>query len=226
MTDLPAKPLPISADALNKELYFPTPIFFRDVPDVAPINRKLAEDIYTWREADPDGVVRSNMKQAGSWHSTVDMQTRPEFQAFVQMVTATVQLVYDDLGYDPACPAKCDNMWANINPRHGFNRHHVHPNVLWSGVYYVQAPENAGRIYFTDPRVQAQMVTPHFAPDQERQRELWQEVHYAPVAGRLVLFPAWLGHEVQPNLSELEGRAGDRISISFNYFQAPREERK
>lgn len=47
-------------------------------------------------------------------------------------------------------------------------------------------------------------------------------MHYEPVAGRLILFPAWLGHEVQPNLSKLKGKAGDRISISFNYLQAPR----
>lgn len=211
-------------DLLAKELYFPTQIYFRDIPDVEAVNRELKQHIYAWRTADPEGIVRSNMKQAGSWHSAVDMHTRPEFQEFRRMVTATVQLVYDDLGYDPAYRAECDNMWANINPRHGFNRHHTHPNVLWSGVYYVQVPDNAGRIYFDDPRVQAQALIPRFAPERERSRETWAEVYYDPAPGRILLFPAWLSHEVQPNLSEREGEAADRISIAFNYIQAPVEE--
>ena len=35
----------------------------------------------------------------------------------------------------------------------------------------------------------------------------------------MILFPGWLMHEVEPNMSELEGPAGDRISVSFNLFQ-------
>ena len=31
------------------------------------------------------------------------------------------------------------NMWANINPPGGSNTPHVHPNSLFSGVYYVKA---------------------------------------------------------------------------------------
>jgi len=221
----PSPPLKAQG-SLVKELYFPTQIYFRDIPGVGAINEQIKKDIYAWRAADPEGIERSNMKRAGSWHSSVDMHTRPEFQEFRRMVTATAQLVYDDLGYDPAWRAECDNMWANINPRHGSNRYHVHPNVLWSGVYYVQVPDNAGRIYFHDPRVQAQMVTANYAPDRDRQRESWGEVYYEPVAGRIILFPAWLGHEVQPNLTQQEGEAGDRISISFNYIQVRRNEKK
>ena len=223
MNDVTQKPLPKSG-TLNKELYFPTQIYFRDIPKVEAINKTLKRDIYSWRETDVEGIVRSNVKQAGSWHSTVDMHTRPEFQEFRRMVTETMQNIYTDLGYDPDYRPECDNMWANINPRNGFNRHHTHPNVLWSGVYYVHTPENCGRLYFSDPRVQAQVMPPRYIPGQDRtQRETWSEVHYEAVAGRILFFPGWLGHEVQPNLSELEGEAGDRISISFNYFQTKRD---
>jgi uncharacterized protein (TIGR02466 family) len=47
-------------------------------------------------------------------------------------------------------------------------------------------------------------------------------VYYEPLEGRLLLFPAWLQHEVEPNLAEQDGPAGDRISVSFNLFQQRR----
>jgi hypothetical protein len=54
---------------------------------------------------------------------------------------------------------------------------------------------------------------------QRRAADTWHEVHYQPIAGRLVVFPAWLAHAVQPNMSILPGAEGDRISISFNFHQ-------
>lgn len=204
---------------LKKELYFPTQIYFCDVPGAKTVNKQLVEAIYALRDGDPHGIVRSNVKRIGSWHSATDLNHRKEFHKFTRLLDAVVNQIYQDLGYDPATRAVCDNMWANINPRHGYNRYHTHPNVLWSGVYYVRAPAGSGRIHFRDPREQAQSVTPRFPEGKERTRELWSEVYYEPGAGRLIVFPAWLGHEVEPNLTTEEGADGDRISISFNYVQ-------
>lgn len=50
----------------------------------------------------------------------------------------------------------------------------------------------------------------------------WQEINYEPVEGRMILFPSWLRHEVESNLCDLGGTAAGRISISFNYGQAPK----
>jgi uncharacterized protein (TIGR02466 family) len=44
---------------------------------------------------------------------------------------------------------------------------------------------------------------------------LWREVHYQPIAGRLIMFPSWLNHCVDPNQSD-----DIRISVSFNFLQA------
>jgi len=40
--------------------------------------------------------------------------------------------------------------------------------------------------------------------------------------GRLIMFPAWVGHAVQPNLASETGPKGDRISVSFNLYQRRR----
>jgi uncharacterized protein (TIGR02466 family) len=213
----------VPAVKLVRELYFPTFIHYQDLADATELNAAIRPAIYAWRTADPDGIVRSNVYTVGSWHSRLDMQRREEYRPLCDRILAAVQVIFDDLGYDAAYGPSIDNMWANINPRHGFNRSHVHPNVLWSGVYYVQAPPGCGRIFFSDPRVQAQMCTPRYAPDQPRKNEVWSEVYFEPIEGRLILFPAWLSHEVEPNLCELEDAAGDRISVSFNLAQRLRD---
>ena len=211
------------SDLLKREFYFPTFIYFKDVPGGAEMNRQLKQAIYAMREEDAVGLHRSNVKQAGAWHSQDDLNRRPEFAELSREVLEAAERVYQDQAYDPDFQPAMDNMWANISPRHAFNRTHVHPGVIWSGVYYVQAPEKSGRIYFTDPRVQAQMLRPRIHAEGRKQAHNWTEVYFEPVEGRLILFPAWLSHEVEPNLSEAEGDAGMRISISFNLFQRRKE---
>jgi uncharacterized protein (TIGR02466 family) len=213
---------PAAAGRLMREIYFPTVIYFLDVPDAASLNDAMKAHIYAWRAQDGEGIVRSNVRRTGAWHSRLDMHQRVEYQGLVDQVLAAARPIYEEMGYDAAYEPAIDNMWANVNPRHAFNRSHIHPNVLWSGVYYVQAPPGAGRIYFTDPRAQAQAITARFAPDTPRNPLAWSEVYFEPVEGRILLFPAWLMHEVEPNLTELEGPAADRISVSFNLIQRRR----
>ena len=211
------------SDLLKREAYFPTYIYFKDVPGGAELNQALKQAIYAMREEDAVGLHRSNVKQAGAWHSQDDLNRRPEFVELSREVLEAAERVYRDQAYDPGFVPAIDNMWANVSPRHAFNRTHVHPGVIWSGVYYIQAPENSGRIYFTDPRVQAQMLRPRIHEEGRKQAHNWTEVYFEPVEGRLILFPAWLSHEVEPNLSQAEGDAGMRISISFNLFQRRKE---
>jgi len=203
---------------MHKEYYYPTQVYFTDLAQGDVLNAEVLDHIRSWREQDPNGVVRTNTPQTGGWHSQVDMHTRAEFRPLVREIFEMAQGVFDDQGYDKAFEPACDSMWVNINPRYASNRHHTHPHALWSGVYYVQTPDNCGLLYFNDPRPQTQVLTPYFDP-QRRPMETWNEVYYQPQAGRLIFFPAWLVHAVQPNLTEEKDEAGERISISFNFCQ-------
>lgn len=208
---------------LKREFYFPTLIYYQDMPDSQELNQTIKAHIYALRSKDRDGIVRSNVKQVGAWHSGLDLHQREEYRFVTNKILTAVQSIFDELGYDPGYEPVFDNMWANINPRYGYNRSHIHPNVLWSGVYYIQAPPDCGRIFFTDPRPQALVVTPRFVPNAQRKPEVWSEVYFEPIEGRLIVFPAWLTHEVEPNLSDRADLAGDRISISFNLRQKRRQ---
>lgn len=204
---------------MHKELYFPTPVYFRDIDAAAELNAALLRDILAWRAESPQGIERSNVARVGAWHSTADMHRRPEYAKLAGQVLDCMDHVFNDQGYDPDYEPALDMMWANISPRYGFNRSHNHPGVLWSGVYYVKAPDNCGRIFFSDPRAQAHVIEAFFPEQGERQPDVWSEVYYDAIEGRMLLFPAWLSHQVEPNLAAGDGQASERISISFNVFQ-------
>jgi len=127
------------------------------------------------------------------------------------MLYASQKTIYDQehLDSEPVL----GNMWANINPPGGMNRAHQHPNSLWSGVYYIKAPKNCGNLKIDDPRSVASMSRPKQKEGSVPAR-LYRETHYEPKAGRLIMFPAWLMHCVDPNESN-----DIRISVSFNFLQ-------
>ncbi len=204
---------------LFRELYYPTPIYYLDLDGADALNQFMLTRIYAWRDRDENGIVRSNQRNVGAWHSPTTMNALPEFDLFTQKIIQTMTGIYQDQQYDPDAGPVCFNMWANINPRGAYNRSHTHPGSLWSGVYYVQTPPDCGRVIFLDPRAQAEFALPRMAKDVKSQPMHWKEVHHNAVAGRLVVFPGWLRHEVEPNLCKLDAPYSDRISISFNFGQ-------
>jgi len=207
---------------LQREAFFPTLIYYLDLHGSAKLNAPLVSAIRRLQAEDTNGMHRSNVRQAGAWHSQDDLIRRPEFEDLAKAVLASMQQVFDDLEYDGDMEPVLDNMWANVSPRHAFNRMHTHPGVIWSGVYYVQSPSGSGRIFFADPRAQAGVLRPYLSEAGKNRPENWSEVFYEPIEGRMILFPAWLLHEVEPNLSDVSGDGGHRISISFNLRQRRR----
>ena len=189
-----------------RELYFPTPIYLFDIKDKS-INEQLEKDILNWYNNDK-GISRTNIS---GWHSTTDMHEKIEYKSLVNSLYEAQNKIYIEEHLDSE--AFLGNMWANINPKGAMNRSHIHPNSLWSGVYYVKAPKNCGHLKIDDPRSIALMSRPRLK-NIEHPTRLWREASFEAIAGRLIMFPAWLNHCVDPNMSnEL------RISISFNFMQ-------
>ena len=189
-----------------RDLVFPTPIYIADIKHPT-LNQQLEQNIINWSNQDK-GVVRTNIK---GWHSTTDMNLKPEYQDLVNMLYEAQRTIYDQEHLDSE--PFLGNMWANINPPGSMNRAHIHPNSLWSGVYYVKASENSGQLKIEDPKSVALMVRPRMKKGKPPRR-LWREDNYKPKAGRLIMFPSWLNHCVDTNESN-----DIRISVSFNFMQ-------
>lgn len=208
------------ADVFRRELYFPTAIYVTELENADALNAGLLRTIRAEREADQDGIQRSNVKQLGGWHSQNDLHKKDAYSDITAKIQAAADNVASDCGYDPKKKMKIGTMWSIINVPGSFNRSHIHPDCLWSGVYYVQAPEGAGQIEFTEPRTQNMMRTARHKPGEKRPRHCWTKVRYTPTPGKMIIFPAWLYHSVDPNLSEADGEDAERIIISFNINQA------
>ena len=189
------------------EYHFPTMIYIKDLHNPEKLNKYLEEHIMHWSQNDK-GVSKTN---AGGWHSSTDMNQKEEYNPLTIELFNMQEEIYkkENLSRKPVL----GNMWANINYPGCFNRPHIHPNSLFSGVYYVTAPKNSGNFMIYDPRPGVQMAMPN-RKEGKLPPEHWREVHYAPIAGRCIMFPSWLWHEVKPNESNQT-----RISVSFNFLQ-------
>ena len=192
---------------MNVEYFFPTPVYIKDIPNAVELNRYLEEKIIQWSQQDK-GVSKTN---AGGWHSTTEMNQKEEYNVLTKELFAMQDEIFakELLTQKPVL----GNMWANINYPGNFNRPHLHPNALFSGVYWIKTPKNSGTFMIYEPRPGAQCNMPN-RKEGKLPSQLWREVHFEPIAGRCIMFPAWLWHEVKPNESN-----DVRISVSFNFLQ-------
>ena len=215
-SDKNKKSEPIKKHPLTREVFYATPLYFKDLENSKELNAHLLKHIKKWKKEDEKGIKRSNSL---GWHSAVDMHHRKEYHPLTKELFKMQQEIYEHEGYHPNTEPICDNMWANVNYKYSHNKNHVHPGAQWSGVYYIKTPENCGHLWFTDPCGERHMDLPIMAENKVKPIHYWREVHYQPIEGRLIMFPGWLTHEVAQNMSDLKGEKGWRVSVSFNFKQ-------
>ena len=201
---------------------FATPLVKFDVPDAETLNTELRR-VIEQREKSHPGMKASNQ---GGWQSTWDMDAWGGAAAIRLLAVGrnVANRVTTDRqgktgnGPHPGFFAVTwrANMWANINRTGDANKYHCHRGAFWSGVYYVDDggigadPSLGGELEFMDPRGPVPtMLAPHLGVAMDGGR--WTTERVAPKPGRLVMFPAWLMHQVRPYRGNVE-----RISIAFN----------
>tara|TARA_Y100001951_G_C11280577_1_gene265084 strand:+ start:1025 stop:1687 length:663 start_codon:yes stop_codon:yes gene_type:complete len=203
-----------SKKVLKHQLFFPTPLYSEKVENALELNKHLFKTIKECKVKN-EGLNKTNR---GGWHSPMDLHLRKEFKPIVDELLQVQNAVSKNEGYTSSMDIKA--MWANINYPGSYNVPHVHPNSNWSGAYYVKVPKDSGNINFHDPRIKAEMIEPEQLPVQKLEQRLWKDVTFIPKEGDLILFPAYLTHEVFTNDSKEKDEAGWRVSISFNLIQS------
>lgn len=190
-----------------EEYLFPSMVWYADIAGAADLNTQLMAVIAKLRtQVKP--VKKSN--ELG-WHSPTNMHKRAEFAPLCQTISAMAQTIAQSMKLRDDRKFVIETFWVNVNARYAYNALHDHPRSDLSGVYYVRSDDNSGRLRFRDPRGAKRMNPWPVASDGDRDMRHWDRVNYKPIPGRLIMFPSWLEHDVEPNLSEAE-----RISISFN----------
>jgi len=170
-------------------------------------NNDLIKYCYKIKESTQSRFVSNE----GGWQSDDLNLQDTELQPFIEELKNNIISYINQCGFKKDLKYKLVNMWININGYKDYNRPHIHPGCLFSGVYYLKTPENCGDIVFKHSANSLQY---------DWKKDLLKEVMsnncndwFLPVQkGKMFIFPSWLYHYVMPNLNEKE----DRISLAFN----------
>ena len=192
---------------MNKpNLFFPTPVWTLQLDNYQSINEQMYKFIKITQSKDSKGISKSNIK---GWHSKDFNMQENEPKNFIKFILPAIEQVITDMNWEKQKQSiNINNMWAIINTGGSANLRHQHGNSTISGAYYVRAPKKSGDIVFYDPRP-APVYT---YPKALKPNLLNAQVNgINPKEGALVLFPSYLDHSVNENLSNEE-----RIVISFN----------
>lgn len=128
----------------------------------------------------------------GGYQTHDNLHQAPVFKEFISSLETIASKIIQS-----SCVVK--EMWGNINYQHHFNGAHTHGGTL-SGVFYIKTPTDCGRLILVNPAVRG---------DGKPFRGGNFSINPEPLA--CIMFPSWLEHYVEPNLS-----SEPRVSISFN----------
>ena len=184
---------------LNSDVLFPTVVWRKEL---AYDNANLKEYI--------NKLMLSNkgrhISNYGGWQSEQVNFCLPN--EFNNLQTQINQVVEEICKQTNLFPIGLNNLWYNVNTPGSYNIIHNHPGCVLSGVYYVDVPkENMGDIEF-----HRHDDASYYLLDKENTAFGSERYIYKAKTGVLLIFPSWLKHSVQGNLSDQ-----NRISLSFNY---------
>jgi len=155
------------------------------------------------REEDQEGVQKSN---EGGWHSQEEKFPflEPLFEASKDLVHYAIV----EMGLKSELYVEPVKSWININDTKDFNMPHAHPGSLLSSVFYVESTDMDATLNFIMPHeeVKSLYFNNYLVPNNYSSFS----VKYAPIQGRMIIFPAYLQHWVSPSSTK-------RISIATNY---------
>ena len=148
-----------------------------------------------------------SLEAGRGWQSGQTLHEREDFRDLVSCVRRGVTSILRFLRIGDAA-FEITACWATVLAKGAAHKIHSHPNNFVSGVYYVRTQPGSDTINFHDPRSQTAVIRP---PVVELTADNTDQVVVKVRNGALLMFPSFLEHSVDANLSEEE-----RISVSFN----------
>ncbi len=187
---------------------FPTPIWVEDLTELAPQRETLVQAVRDLRKRD-EGITEARTNRHG-WHSENNLFEEPAFAVLQQRLVASIKAALADYGVMPGSLSFRLPAWANVHDRGGYNQAHIHAGSILSGTLYLSAPPGSGAIYFTDPRPASAMEAFERSVESVGHNQYYQKSEVKPKDLRLLMFPSWLPHGVEPC------ECDERISVAFN----------
>ena len=166
---------------------------------------KIRKYCYDLRDRDSG----RNISNIGGWQSNLLSGEIPELNYLFIQVEKHFNIISANLPINKGDRVNIGDCWININRGNNFNRPHVHPGAILSAVFYLD-DFNDGRLILQSP---IQNHAYHIS-NWEVLNDFTSGVNYVhPQSNKLIIFPAWLNHLVEPSASNK-----DRISLAFNGY--------
>jgi uncharacterized protein (TIGR02466 family) len=189
-------------DESIRHTLFPTRIWEYHLADTTILN-EYTQKFIDIRENEDSGVYSG----LGNWVSPDDLHLREEWFPIRDIFLSRVAAAVDDMGIlHEDLHINC--MWGNSHVDKSQHEIHHHPNSMFSGVFYLNAPEGSGDLFFTDPRGP---ISNTYVFDYKPGFNNFEIYKFKPTQGKIFIFPSWLQHGTQPG-----NFIGERISLSFN----------
>jgi uncharacterized protein (TIGR02466 family) len=186
------------------------------------------DDVFTsvlavdWLELDNDAIADycKDKIYSSSWYKD-DKETQsnwldlsaPELKPLVDAVNDRINELHRRVGLSLHYCQKITEAWTNLDQCKAIREPHLHNDAVFSCVYYVKGdPDTSGVLEFMNP-VMAKCLILQPKHIGEYNKFTIDRYGCPPEAGKLIIFPAYLYHYVNPPLPT---NTSERISIAFN----------
>lgn len=160
----------------------------------------LVKQIGAEKRSGTETQPRSN---EGCWRSSKMWTDIDWLYSRIDELLSTATDYYAKIDNDFKPGAKIEvGQWTNVNEPGARNVFHAHKSAVFSACYYIQA-KGTGAIRFTNPE--------NILNDCNHRAPFTRGFPYYPNDRDLLLWPAWMPHEVEPNLSNKQ-----RINMAFD----------
>jgi uncharacterized protein (TIGR02466 family) len=179
-------------DQVQKYGYFITPIYHIKKPEFLPTVRKLSDKLLAEHKKEvPELHPVYPVRQTGS------MLSDESVKEFADFVGGTAWNAMMSEGYDmDQFSVVFQEMWVQEHQKHSGHDEHVHPyGSQLIGFYFINAPEDSGKLVFHDPRPAKRQINLPEA-DMHMATDASTAIHFVPVAGDLYFAPSWVPHSI------------------------------
>ena len=195
---------------MNLMPIYSIPLWQSEYPEFDEHQEIFLSTVKKYKEQNPS-IQKSNI---AGYHSPETLQGVEELNPLFTYICQMAYCAIKDLDFND-CDIALTSAWLNINDtRQCMNSEHVHGDVF-SGVFYLQAPEESGKLNIRNIGINRMWSGSKLISSKNQFTA--ESIHIEPVEGNIILFPSYLPHSVETNNHDEE-----RISIAFNLIALPK----
>lgn len=191
---------------MNLDHWFPSVIGRQDHPEWLDPMINAFDDLFTTTTANENFYYNGQ-----TTYGIKNLANDGRFSEFMNFVQAQAKEFLELQGYNSDAVNWRPYLFANSFKRGSNHPKHVHTQCSISGIYYLKTPPGSSSITFYPNQPFRDFFDYMFAKRETPNWYSMSSTEYKPYPGLLLMWPAWLYHEVPPNQSD-----EPRTSLVFN----------